>query len=231
MLLHHFWLSPGCRRVRLVLGEKKLAHRLKLEPTARRNREFLALNPAGTTPVLVVETDAVTGAVRRHPVVVSGAQVICEYLDETRDPAALLGRTAEARAETRRLVAWFDVKFDAEVIQPLVGEKFTKRFYNLGAPDAGGIRAGRKNLGAHLAYISWLMDRRSWLAGATLSLADLAAAAALSCLDYLGDVPWDRHLGARDWYARIKSRPSFRPLLQEAIPGIAPPPHYADLDF
>ena len=70
-----------------------------------------------------------------------------------------------------------------------------------------------------------------WLAGDALSLADIAAAAHLSAIDYLGDVPWSDHEVAKEWYARIKSRPSFRPLLTDHIPGLAPPKHYTDLDF
>jgi len=74
-------------------------------------------------------------------------------------------------------------------------------------------------------------ERRRWLAGENFSLADITAAAHLSTLDYLGDVPWDNHEPAKEWYARIKSRPSFRPLLADHIPGAPPPKHYADLDF
>jgi glutathione S-transferase len=82
-----------------------------------------------------------------------------------------------------------------------------------------------------LDYIGYLTEQRRWIAGDELTLADITAAAHLSCVDYLGDVPWSDHPNAKDWYARIKSRPSFRPLLGDHIPGAPPPPHYADLDF
>jgi len=64
-----------------------------------------------------------------------------------------------------------------------------------------------------------------------LSYADLAAAAHLSAIDFGGDVDWSVSAAAKDWYARIKCRPSFRPLLTDAVSGITPPAHYADLDF
>ncbi len=106
-----------------------------------------------------------------------------------------------------------------------------KRFLGFGTPDTSVLRASKTNLGYHLEYVSYLAERRRWLAGAEFSLADIAAAAHLSAIDYLGDIPWDDHPQARDWYARVKSRPSFRPILADLIPGAPPPKHYADLDF
>jgi glutathione S-transferase len=100
-----------------------------------------------------------------------------------------------------------------------------------GGPDSAAIRAGKVNIGIHLDYIGWLAERRNWLAGGIFSMADLIAAAQISAMDYLGDIPWDDHAAAKDWYARMKSRPSFRPLLADNLPGAPPPAHYADLDF
>jgi glutathione S-transferase len=219
--LHHFWLSPGSRKARLALAEKRLPFELELERTVDRRPEFLALNPAGEVPVLVDEDGTV----------VAGGGPVCEYLEEAYPGPTLLGETPAERAETRRLIAWFDEKFAREVTDNLVGEKLMKRLLRIGQPSAQAIRAGLANIHYHLDYISWLGERRTWLAGDRLGLADIAASAHLSCVDYLGDVPWDEHPGAKDWYARIKSRPSFRPLLAELVPGAAPPPHYADLDF
>ena len=143
----------------------------------------------------------------------------------------MLPGNAEQRSEIRRLVAWFDKKFNQEVSENLVGEKILKRFLKRGAPDASAIRAGKKNIHHHLNYIAWLCERRTWLAGSEISLADVAAAAHISSLDYLGEVPWEEHEQAKDWYARIKSRPSMRPILADHLPGEPPPKHYADLDF
>jgi glutathione S-transferase len=220
-MLHHLWLSPFCRKVRIVLLEKKIDFDMKVENTWERNEAFLALNPAGEVPVLVEPDGSV----------LSGSNVISEFLEEIHPDPPLLGHQALERAEVRRLVSWFDRKFDREVTDPLVGEKVMKRFLGLGEPNSRAVRAGLTNIHQHLDYIAYLMERRKWLAGDQLSLADLAAAAHLSVVDYLGDVPWADHEGAKDWYARIKSRPSFRPLLADHIPGIPPPQHYADLDF
>ena len=160
-----------------------------------------------------------------------GVAVAAEYLDEAYPEPPLIGANPLDRAETRRLAQWFDVKFRNEVSANLIEEKVMKRFLGLGQPNASAIRAGHQNIHYHLDYIAWLCDRRRWLAGESFSLADIAAAAHLSAIDYLGDVPWEDHAGAKDWYARVKSRPSLRAILADHIPGITPPKHYADLDF
>lgn len=220
-ILYHLPVHPACRRIRLQLHEKKLDFELKAEQIWQRRERFLRLNPAGEVPVLV-EPDSVT---------IPQAPVISEYLEEVYPEPTLLGESPADRAEVRRLVAWFEQKFGREVTENLVDEKILKRFMKTGHPDSQCIRAGHANIHYHLQYIAWLCDRRTWLAGDDFSLADITAAAALSCVDYIGDVPWSQHPGAKDWYARVKSRPSFRGLLADVIPGLAPPEHYADLDF
>ncbi len=220
-ILYHLWLSPASRKVRLALAEKELDFELHLEKTWERREGFLAVNPAGDVPVLIEAGEQA----------VIGGQVICEYLEEVYGARRLICGDAAHRAEVRRLVGWFDEKFGREVVDNLVGEKLVKRLSGSGEPYSEAIRAGHQNIGYHLDYIGYLAERRKWLAGDDFSLADITAGAHLSCIDYLGDVPWDDHPLARDWYARIKSRPAFRPLLADHIPGLPPPRHYADLDF
>jgi glutathione S-transferase len=220
-ILYHIPLSPFSRKVRLVLAEKRIPFDLKLERVWERRAEFLALNPACTVPVL---QDA-------NGLVLADSNAICEYLDEAYPDLPLLGRTLSERAEVRRLVAWFDQKFNIEVTRNLLHERQMKRLLGRGNPDAGAIRAGYANLKPHLDYIGWLAETRAWLGGGSFTLADLAAAAHLSALDYIGDVDWSLNEGAKDWYARIKSRPSFRAILADRLPDLAPPAHYDDLDF
>jgi glutathione S-transferase len=229
LTLFHHPFCPHSRFVRVAAGEYGLNPTLIEERAWERRNEFLILNPAATTPVLVEEGHAA----------VPGATIIAEYLDETRGVTLgshrLLPGDAGARVEVRRLLSWFNDKFYAEVSGPLVGERVLKRLmtrvYGGGAPEPDAIRAALSNIKYHLDYISWLVRTRDWLAGERLSYADLAAAAHLSVIDYLGDVPWQQDEAAKNWYARVKSRPSFRPLLNEAFPGITPSRTYADLDF
>jgi glutathione S-transferase len=229
LTLFHHPLCPHSRFVRLALGEYGIPVQLVEERAWERRPEFLKLNPACTTPVLVEEG---------HPPI-PGAGIIAEYLDETRGPKLgrlrLLPADSAGRVEVRRLLSWFNDKFFEEVSGPLTMERFYKRHLPAGAgggsPEMEVIRVARHNIRYHLAYIGWLARTRDWLAGEQLSYADLAAATHLSAADYLGDVPWNEDDMAKTWYARIKSRPSFRPLLAETLGGVAPSPTYANLDF
>jgi glutathione S-transferase len=228
--LYHLPLCPHSRFIRIALGEYGIEPELIEERTFERREGFLALNPAGLTPVL---TDGANMAA------VSGANVIAEYLDETRGLALeqhrLMPEDPAGRVEVRRLLEWFNYKFFAEVSQWLVHEKVTKRLMppgqGGGAPDMELVRAARQNIRYHLRYIGWMLQSRNWLAGDRLTYADLAAAAHLSSVDFLGDVPWGEDEAAKHWYARVKSRPSFRAILNDRLPGMNPSPVYADLDF
>ncbi|HEX2552474.1 MAG TPA: glutathione S-transferase family protein [Microvirga sp.] len=228
-ILHHYPFCPHSRFVRLVLAEMGMQPEAVEERPWDRRAEYLALNPAGTTPLLLEE----------NGFAVPGAAVIAEYLDETRGDALgsrrLLPEGIAERVEVRRLLDWFLGKFHEEVTGYLVTEKIYKRFMGAdlggGPPDMSAIRAARTNVRYHLKYIGYLIGQRNWLGGDQLTYADLAAAAHLSCVDYLGDVPWDEDDTAKHWYARVKSRPAFRALLADRAPGMPPPAHYADLDF
>ncbi len=189
---------------------------MKIEKVWERRTEFLALNPAGDVPVLI-ENDGTT---------LANSQVICEYLEEVYPEQNLLGSDPVHRSETRRLVSWFDVKFNKEVSENIVGEKVMKKMLKLGEPHGPSIRAGHANIHYHLDYIGFLTEKRKWLAGDNFSLADIAAAAHLSTIDYIGDVPWEEHEAARRWYDKIKSRDSFKSLLEDRIPGFEPAPTY-----
>jgi glutathione S-transferase len=222
-------LCPLSRFVRLILNEYGIEARLVEERFWERREEFLLLNPAGQIPVAVA--DGLPA--------IPGAAIIAEYIEETHgspdDSGRLMPPEPGQRVEVRRLASWFNDKFHAEVSGPLVNERVFKRHMTLeqggGPPDTAALRAARHNIRYHLSYIGWLVRTRNWLAGDRMSLADLAAAAHLSSVDYLGDVPWSEDEAAKHWYARVKSRPAFRPLLAETLAGIPPAKHYVDLDF
>ena len=218
--LYHYPLSPFSRKVRLCLAEKKIEVELVEERYWEQSPEFLRRNPAGMIPVL-----------KYGNLMMSESQAICEYLEETNPTPPLLPRDAEGRYEVRRLVAWFDGKFNEEVTDKLLGERVFRKIKGNGYPDSANVKAGAKAIKFHLDYMAWLLDKRRWLAGNEMTLADFAAAAHLSCLDYISDVDWNRSEVVKDWYAKIKSRPAFRSILADQIPGFRPPAHYADLDF
>lgn len=218
--LYHVPLSPFCRKVRLSLAEKKLEVDLVEERYWERDPEFIRRNPAGKVPVLKI-----------NDLTLSESTPTCEYIEERYPDPPLLPKDAAARHEVRRLVAWFDDKFHTEVTSKLLYERVNKKITKEGYPDSTNVKAGAKAIKFHIEYMGWLLDERRWLAGPELSLADFAAAAHLSSLDYISDVDWNLNATVRDWYAKIKSRPAFRSLLADAVPGFPPPAHYADLDF
>lgn len=228
-VLYHHSVSAASRFVRLCFDEMGFAAELVEERPWERRPEFLKLNPAGQLPVCVTDN--------AHAL--CGPHVIAEWLDESfgvfKRDRRLLAEDPFHRAEIRRLMEWFLIKFEQDVVRPLVRERVLKLIMAAadggGAPDPKALRTSRANVRQHMKYLSWLSGSRAWLAGDRLSYADLAAAAALSVMDYLGEIDWNENPQAKEWYQRIKSRPSFRPLLADRIRNLPPVAHYADLDF
>ena len=218
--LYHVPLSPFCRKVRLVLAEKKMDVELIEERYWEQSTEFLRRNPAGKVPIL-----------RHERALLTESTPICEYIEELNPEPSLIPKDAKARYEMRRLVSWFDDKFHQEVTSNLLYERVNKKVSGQGFPDSKNIKEGARKIKYHLDYMAWLLEHRRWLAGDTMTLADFAAAAHLSSLDYISDVDWNRSSVVKDWYAKIKSRPAFRNILSDQVSGFPPPRHYNDLDF
>ena len=218
--LYHVPLSPFCRKVRLVLAEKKMDVELIEERYWEQSTEFLRRNPAGKVPIL-----------RHEGALLTESTPICEYIEELNPEPPLIPKDAKARYEMRRLVSWFDDKFHHEVTSNLLYERVNKKVSGQGFPDSKNIKEGARKIKYHLDYMAWLLEHRRWLAGDTMTLADFAAAAHLSSLDYISDVDWNRSSVVKDWYAKIKSRPAFRNILSDQVSGFPPPRHYNDLDF
>lgn len=219
--LFHDPMSPFCRKVRVVLDEMGVRFSLTREDVSLQRDEFLALIPAGEVPVLIDGSGSV----------LADSQAIVEYLQDIHKEPDLLGENPAERAETRRLVAWFDGRMYQEVTRMIIEEKIQKWRQRRGKPDSAILAAARGRLRLHLDDMERLLATRFWLAGERFSLADIAAASQISCIDYVGDIPWSSSLATREWYARIKSRPSFRPILQDRLAGMPPDDHYADPDF
>ena len=220
VLLIHHPLSPYCRKARIAMSEKKILFGLKEETLWNLSADVYKLNPAGDLPIFINDGQ-----------VISGHYPICEYLEEVVKENPLLSANPKERAEIRRLMSWFDEKFYREVYKNIVVEKVYKRFSRGLAPDSKVLKSGLNNLAFHLEYIDWLAERRNYLGGDEFSLADVTAAAHLSVVDYLGDIPWDNFKNAKLWYSKIKSRPSFKEILKDTVKGILPAKNYTNLDF
>lgn len=219
--LYQFPLCPFSRKIRLLMSEKNIAYEMLREDPWTASDMFFNLNPAGRTPV-IVDAD--------NEQVFADSRAIAEYFEETVQNAPMINGTAVNRAEIRRLVALFDENFYHDVTAPLLSERMKKRLVLRQPPDSRLLRQAMKLAHGHLDYMDWLIDNRPWLAGSSMSLADLAAAAQISVADYLGGIDWEGHEQTKGWYSAFKSRPSFRPLLTERMDGIQPPAHYGDLD-
>ena len=218
--LYQYILCPFSRKVRFACAVKGIAVELVREYPWERRDGFAALNPTGQTPVI-----------QNGNITLADSAAICDYFEETIERTPLLGAGPEERAEARRLIAWFDQKFYAEVTAPLLSERMYKRVILRQPPEAGIVREAARNAEAHLDYLDFLLDRRRWLSGPAFGLADIAAAAQISVADYLGGVDWEGHDPSRIWYSALKSRPTFRPRLGARMEGLLPPAHYDKLDF
>lgn len=221
--LFHWSFDPAGRLVRLALFEKEEAAEYVTIAPWETSREIARLAPGATTPALID-----TGSEGR--VIVMGTQAICEHLEDTCAGRRLLPAGLADRAEARRLWRYCEDGF-AEVNATLLAERVGLAVRRNRAPDSAALRRGAHALRGRLTFLNALVEIRGNLAGRALTLADMCAAAHLSCYDYFGDLEWDSVPDLKDWYARIKSRPSFRALLEERLDSTRPSAHYADLDF
>lgn len=227
--LTHYPLCPHSRSIRLALGELQLDFETVYEEPWAWKPSFLAITPSGVLPVLELEQSQA----------ICGTYAISEYLAETYPrhpldggPPPILPGDFPARAEVRRLVDWFHLKFNQEITRELLYEKHYNRMVQAGncMPNSDVLRAVARNQRYHLDYISFLADHRNWLAGKDLSFADLVAAAHISVLDYLGEIDWRDYPSALSWYLRLKSRRSFISILEDYLPNQPPSRHYKDPD-
>lgn len=219
--LYHYPICPLSRQIRVLLKEVDAPFTMIKEDYWQRDATFLSLNPAGTLPVLH-ET---------FELIIAGIYPVIEYLNENYPCFNFAADDVINKCEIRRLLSWFNEKFYQEVTKIIIDEKIVRPSCQLEGPRTAFLRAAKSNLTHHLTYISSLLETRSFLAANSLSCADIAASCHISVLDYFGEINWDKWLVVRHWYAIIKSRPSFRSLLQDSIPGFPPPACYIDLDF
>ncbi len=222
-LLHHK-LDPASRLARLMFAEYGVPADLEEVKPWAREPHLLELNPAATVPIMIEPGEP--------PIV--GILAVLHAIEERHAPTAIAGlfpAKPRGRAEMWRLLEWVLIKLNDEVTRYILEEKIVKRDKRGATPEPSVLRVAKANLAEHLQYFNWLLATRQWVAGDTMTLADFALAAHLSTLDYLGDVLWDGSPETRQWYARIKSRPAFRTLLNDRVAGMPAAAGYADLDF
>ncbi len=211
--LTHLILAPSSRFARLVIGEKRLTCDC---PAAEDAQAHLPI---------FVDLDGTR---------CEGLWAIIDHLEGNYPERPLTPEEPAARTETLRWLDWAMGPFHEQVTQKIVFEKASPRFTGglaRRAPDMNVIRQGREAIKPALATIGKIAEQRGNLAERDCTLGDFAVAAQISTLDYFGEVPWAEFPQATEWYIRMKSRPSFRTLLGDRVPGQPPVSHYAELDF
>ena len=219
--LYYMSMCAPSRAAKIILNEKSIKFYSINEPIWQRRIEFLKINPEGELPVIIDD--------KNNKII--GYFSLAYFLEENENKKTLVGKCSLSRLEVRRLCKWFDNKFNKEVYENIVEERVFKSLKGLGNPSSEFLKAGRTNLKNHENYLEWLLNNRSFIAGEFFSIADIICAAYLSTLDYLGEVDWKRINSTKKWYAKVKSRPSFRNILEEKLFTIPASKHYKNLDF
>jgi glutathione S-transferase len=224
LVVHARTLDPLSRAVRIALGEKRAVFHVREAPAFSADAALLALDPDGRTPVLV---DNAWG----NDAAISELWPLFEYLDELIPSPALFPGGPLERASARA-VSVQAIRAFRPLVDTVVTEKAMKRMERSGSPDTAALRRAQDGAAQLIEQAGRAADASDgWLCGRKLSLGDIMAAAHVSVLDQLDAIDWDRCPSGRSWYAHMKQRPSFRPLLADILPGVPAPAHYADLDF
>ena len=219
--LYHYYLCSSSRYIRLILEEHKISYDTQLENYWRPQKDFLKLNPAGHLPVLVNEEN--------FPVV--GANACIEYVKDLEVRSKLFADDYKEKAEINRLVHWFDVIFKKEVFEPIIYEKIFSGILDNITPNSENIRAALNNLDFHIQYFNYLLNSKNYFIKDDLTYLDFLAAANFSVLDYLGLLNLKGYENIKEWYFKIKSRPSFKTLLKDQIVGLNPHENYKIIDI
>lgn len=221
--LHHS-LDPASRLIRLICAEYGASLDMEQISPWKREADFMAISPAATLPV-IIESGGET---------IVGPLACINFVEKNYAPtsvATLIPDDAAMQAEMWRLLEWILFKLNDEVTRYVLDEKLGRRERGDGSPQTAVLRAAKTNLHEHILYFDWILGSRAWAAGEEMSLADFALAAHISTLDYLGDMDWSKTGETRDFFARMKSRPSFRPLLADRLVSLPPSANYTNLDF
>jgi glutathione S-transferase len=194
-------VGPNPRVVRMFMAEKGLtipSQDVNLMAGENRQDEHLKRNPHGQMPCLELDNGQY----------LSEIIPICEYLEDKNPKPALIGTSAEEKAETRMWTR----RIDLNIAEPMAnGFRFSQGlplFQNrmVTVPEAAD---GLKKIAQD--RIKWLdgqMAGKEFVVGKRFTLADVL----LFCfLDFGGQVgqplnPEFKNLGA--WFARVKDRPS-----------------------
>lgn len=232
-------MSPCAQKVRLVLAEKGVAytsHPVDLASKANLAPDYLALNPKGLVPTLLVDGRPVPEST-----------VIMELLDDLVDSPALRPQDPLQRADMRVWTKHVDEALHPAVgalqwpalMLPVLAEKSRDEALALLArvPDpvrrarqtqlyeqgwqAPVVAAAVKTYRDTLTHMEEVLQRQSWLAGETFSLADIALIPYLLTLRNFG---WEGFYlpegrAVEDWFGRCRARDSYGAAIAAQLPA------------
>jgi glutathione S-transferase len=194
--------APNPRRVRMFLAEKgiDLAETpIDLGKREHKSTEYREKNSLGQVPTLELD-DGTT---------ISETVAICRYFEELQPEPPMFGRTAFEKAQVDMWVR----RIEFQLMQP-VGQ-----FWRHAHPRTAGLlnqykEFGESNRAAYSNAQRWLdgelADGRPFIAGETLTMADICALSTVDFAHWIGlDIDADRpHLSA--WHERVRPKPSAR---------------------
>ncbi len=200
MKLYGFPGSPNTWKVRAVAAHLGLAVQdvlVDLSKGEQRAPDYLALNPTGRTPTLV-DGDFVLWE----------SAAIMQYLASQR-PNTLWPDDVRTRADIMRWQSWHLQHGAPGSCTPLLFERFVKRFFDMGAPDAAVVAKATQAFHREAAILEGHLSSRSHLVGDGLTLADFTV---VSPLVYAAEaeLPLDGYPRVRDWSAHVLALPAWR---------------------
>jgi glutathione S-transferase len=189
------------REVRMVLHEKGIdIPKIDLDMVSAENRtaSFLSKNPSGQLPALELDDGSVIGE----------SVAICELLEERAPTPALIGSTAEERAETRMWLRRIEFGISENIVNGwrfAEGQAFWATRGRTVPEAADGLKAIARD---KLAWLDGLMTGKRFIVGERFTLVDIVLFVALDFAEVVGQ-PLDPALtNLAAWRSRVGSRAS-----------------------
>ncbi|MFO1130090.1 MAG: glutathione S-transferase family protein [Rickettsiales bacterium] len=225
--LYYEITCPLSRQVRILLEENELKNSIikyNKNLSEEQKNLFLKKNPFNIMPFLVVKNNINNATFEVYGI--SNCINIVNSKCKNLIPSDL-----EKKIITNNLLYVINTNFFEEITKIIIYEKITKYSVYKKAPDSLILSNVRKNLIKYLNYFAKMINVNTNLSTEQLSLADIALFSHISLLDYVNEIDWNKHEILKEWYLIIKSKPNFRKVLNEFIPGFVPSYSYKNLDF
>lgn len=194
-------VGPNPKVVRMFMAERGVdidKHEVDIMSGENRKSGYLEVNPAGQLPALELDNGDV----------ISEITAICEYIDDKEGASDLIGKTAEARAETRMWAR----RIDHGILENLAngfryaeGEAMFKDRMTLIPHAADDLK---KLAQEKITWLDGQMEGKEFVCGDRFTLADILLFVFLEFGTQVGQPLNERNKNIMAWYDRVKGRPS-----------------------